>query len=86
VTKCTEVIGHLSEFLDEELQAAECEQIARHLAECSDCEDTKRRLIESIEACHRFRLTEQPRELPAEVRDALKAAYAKVLSAMQRRL
>jgi anti-sigma factor RsiW len=84
MTNCSQVLEHLSEYLDEELPPGACEAIAKHLATCSDCEDTKRRLLESIEVCRQFRIAESPSDLPDEVRSELRAAYLKVRAAMEK--
>jgi anti-sigma factor RsiW len=84
VTNCREVLEKLSEYLDEELPPGACDQIARHLSECSDCEESKQRLLRSIEECRRFASGEQPRELPASVREELREAYLRVRAGMQR--
>jgi hypothetical protein len=84
MTDCREVLERLSEYLDEELAPGVCDEIAAHLAICSDCEESKRRLIESIEACRQFRIAESPGELPSQVRDELRAAYLRVRSSMQK--
>lgn len=84
MTSCKDVLQHLSEYLDEDLPPGTCDEIARHLSECSDCEENKQALLRSIEECRRFRAGEQPRELPADVREELRAAYLRVRSSMNR--
>ncbi len=82
MTNCGQVLERLSEYLDEELPPGSCEDIARHLSECSDCNEAKQEMLRSIELCRHFHSDETPGELPAEVREQLRAAYRKVRSAM----
>jgi anti-sigma factor RsiW len=81
MTDCSTVLQHLSEYLDEELPPGTCEEIASHLSTCTDCDVAKQQLLRSIEVCRQFRSADGPAELPAEVREALKAAYLRVRNA-----
>jgi anti-sigma factor RsiW len=84
MTDCREVLERLSEYLDNELEPGAAIQIAEHLASCSDCEDSKQRLLRSIEACRRFMSAERPRELPPVLKDELRASYLRVRAGMRR--
>jgi anti-sigma factor (TIGR02949 family) len=83
MTDCRQVLEHLSEYLDEEMEPGAVEQIAAHLASCSNCQESKQRLLRSIEACRRFRSAEQPRELPKAIREELLASYLKLRAGMR---
>jgi predicted anti-sigma-YlaC factor YlaD len=78
MTDCREVLEHLSEYLDEELEPSVVNRIAEHLASCSNCDEAKQRLLRSIEACRTFKSAEQPRDLPQSIRDELRASYLRV--------
>lgn len=58
---CQELIAQLSNFLDGELDAALCEKIEQHLAECSDCH-TVAETVQTMLALYRG----APRELPRD--------------------
>jgi anti-sigma factor RsiW len=83
MTGCRQVLEHLSEYLDNELEPGAVNRIAEHLASCTHCEDLKQRLLRSIEACRQFKSAEQPRELPQSVREELRTSYLRIRAGMR---
>jgi anti-sigma factor (TIGR02949 family) len=64
---CRELLGHLSDYIDGELESAICAQLEAHLAECPDCRvmvDTVRKTI----ILYRSQVAD---ELPSDVRERL---------------
>jgi anti-sigma factor RsiW len=79
---CLEVFERLSEYLDGELSPADCAQIEEHIQDCEPCVAFLESLKTSIRAVREFHPHEPVRELPAEVREKLQAAWK---AALQRR-
>jgi anti-sigma factor RsiW len=66
-SKCREMLGQFSDYIDGDLEASLCAELEAHLAGCPDCQvmiDTMRRTITLYHA--------QPKaELPADVEKRL---------------
>jgi anti-sigma factor (TIGR02949 family) len=64
---CRELLDHISTYIDGELEAAICDELETHLAECPDCRimvDTVRRTITLYRA-------QAATDLPSGVQDRL---------------
>lgn len=48
---CRELLTHISDYLDGELEAVECAAIERHCAECPHCRDVVAGLRRTIALC-----------------------------------
>ena len=51
---CGQVLAHLWQYIDDEIEASVCVQIEAHLAECEDCRralETDRRLKQVVRRC-----------------------------------
>ena len=71
---CKQLFAVLSQYLDAELPAADCEAIRAHIANCPPCV----KFIESLEKTIRLCRESKPAELPAldeEMRKELLATY-----------
>lgn len=65
---CRHLLDSLSEYIDCELGDQLCEELERHLSSCEDCRivvDTLRKTI------YLYRVTSEPKPVPAEVRQRL---------------
>src|SRR5882724_8864377 len=54
MSKCEDILARISLYLDDELEARECENITVHLADCASCRasfDSERRLLENVRGC-----------------------------------
>lgn len=76
---CLEVFERLSEYLDGELSPQDCSVIQDHIQDCAPCVAFVESLKSSIQAAHTLRPHEPVGELPDEVREKLKAAWAAAL-------
>ncbi len=78
---CQDVFARLSELLDRELPAGSCEELERHIENCEPCVQFVETLKKSI-AMHRgYQPDAIPPQLSAEVKQALRQAYERVLEA-----
>jgi predicted anti-sigma-YlaC factor YlaD len=66
-TICHELLGHLSDYIDGELEAAICAQLEEHLAECPDC----RVMVDTVRKTIILYRTQSPTELPLDVKNRL---------------
>jgi anti-sigma factor RsiW len=64
---CRELLGHLSDYIDGELEAAICAQLEAHLAECPDC----RVMVDTLRKTIILYRSQPHAELPLDVRDRL---------------
>ncbi|HEY7726832.1 MAG TPA: sigma-70 family RNA polymerase sigma factor [Candidatus Eisenbacteria bacterium] len=73
---CPDVARLLSGYLEGDLDASRCADLAAHVARCPSCGRECRALRRSLGACRRY----GRRGLPARVRDRLRRSIAAVLS------
>jgi RNA polymerase sigma-70 factor (ECF subfamily) len=57
---CKQIFAMLSEYLDGELPAKNCRQLARHLKRCPPCMAYLETLKTTVEACRRYRAPRAP--------------------------
>lgn len=81
---CKEVFALLSDYLDQDLPAATCEEIRAHLADCPPCIEFLESLKQTVGLCRGYETGERPVPLPEEKRKELAAAYARMLQARKR--
>lgn len=70
---CQELLGHLSDYIDGELEAALCAEIEAHLSGCHDCQvlvDTTKKTV----ALYRRRESEIETELSPDISTRLWSA------------
>lgn len=78
---CQELFALLSEYLDQELPPATCEEIRTHIAGCPPCIEFVNSLKRSVELLHGYESAEKPGALPETCREDLRAAYHRMLAA-----
>jgi|YNPBryBLVA2012_1023415.scaffolds.fasta_scaffold01212_5 anti-sigma factor RsiW len=81
VGDCRRIFALLSEYLDAELPAETCEQIAAHLKDCPPCVEFLESLKKTIELCRELEGEERPGPLGEAARRELQALYRKALAA-----
>jgi anti-sigma factor RsiW len=64
---CHDLLGHLSAYVDGELEAAICAQLEAHLAECPDC----RVMVDTVRKTIILYRSQTTAELPLDVQDRL---------------
>jgi anti-sigma factor RsiW len=64
---CRDLLGHLSDYVDGELEAAICAQLEAHLAECPDC----RVMVDTLRKTIILYRSQAHAELPLDVKDRL---------------
>lgn len=79
--ECRRIFALLSEFLDGELPADTCEQVAAHIKDCPPCIAFMESLRKTVELCRAIQAGEQPRPLDPAAREELRALYQKMLAA-----
>lgn len=77
---CEHIFALLSEYLDQELPPASCEELEQHLRQCPPCIQFVRSLRRSVDLCRQ--LGQNPDvPLPGpEVMAGLRTAYEKMLA------
>ncbi len=60
---CSELLVHLSDYVDGELEAALCSEIEAHLARCPDC----RIMVDTVRKVIGLYRTAAAKELPSDV-------------------
>ena len=68
MSNCKEILDRMALYLDDELEAQECENITVHLAGCASCRgsfDSEQRLLENVRGCGPLHVA--PPELRARV-------------------
>lgn len=78
--ECRDIFARLSEYLDGELSPEECAHFEQHIAGCAPCVEFVESLKRSIDAAHRFHSPCAPGQVPADVEERLKKAWAAALA------
>jgi len=78
---CQKVFARLSEYLDQELPAATCEELERHIENCAPCVEFVDSLKKSVGLHRAYRSAAGPRALRPAVKQSLREAYQRVLDA-----
>jgi anti-sigma factor RsiW len=79
---CLEVFARLSEYIDGELDPADCSHIEAHIADCPPCIDFLRSLKQCVQASRAIEESEECPPVPPEFEARLKQAWR---DALQRR-
>ena len=64
---CQEILDHVSDYLDGELEAALCAELEAHLAGCHNC----RVLVDTVRKTITLYHAQSPAELPSDVEGRL---------------
>lgn len=83
IAECRRLFALLSEYLDAELPAETCDQIAAHLENCPPCVAFMESLRKTVELCRSFRPAEVPGPLSEDARRKLRQLYEKALAAQK---
>lgn len=75
--ECKEIISHLSEFIDGELEECECTEIREHLDKCPVCHSIYDSLLHNIQLCKKMLKIEIPEEIRFRLRERLHKEYGK---------
>jgi len=68
---CREMFAHLSEYLDRELDAADCRRIEHHLEHCKSCQACFETLSRTVALCREMPARDIPRDMATRLRDAI---------------
>lgn len=77
---CLEVFARLSEYIDGELDSADCAHIEEHIADCPPCIDFLRSLKQCVQASHAIEGKADCLPVPPELEARLKAAWQNALA------
>ena len=80
--ECEQVFAMLSEYLDEQLPAANCAEFEKHLADCPQCVAFVQSLRQCIRLC---RTLDAPRDLPPMKPEQIARLRQAYREALQRR-
>lgn len=69
--KCRELFEKLSEYLDNELDAANCDAIDRHLEQCPPCQACLATLKQTVALCRELKSTAIPEEASKRLRSII---------------
>ena len=78
--ECQHIFELLSEYLDQELPPAACEEIEAHIAGCKPCVAFVDSLKKTIRLCRGYQVNGQPSPLCQEAKEDLAAAYRSMLA------
>jgi RNA polymerase sigma-70 factor (ECF subfamily) len=73
---CKELFAALSDYIDQELDPSLCEDLQRHLGDCSPCQVYLASLEETVRRCKRHCTQEVKAKVRAQVRELLRTSRA----------
>ena len=76
---CEAIFARLSEYLDQELPAATCEELERHIQGCAPCVEFVDSLKKSVGLHRAYQPAEDPPALAPAVKKSLREAYQRML-------
>lgn len=75
--KCRELFAKLSEYMDNELDQADCDTIEAHLQQCPPCQACLATLKQTVALCRKMKSS----DMPKEASDRLRAMIEKIMAA-----
>jgi len=78
---CEAIFARLSEYLDEELPTATCEELESHIQNCAPCVEFVESLKKSVGLHRAYRPTDDLPAISPEVKQSLHEAYQRMLEA-----
>ena len=78
---CETIFARLSEYLDQELPAATCEELERHIRNCEPCVAFVNSLKKSVGLHRACMPAADPPALPDQLKQSLREAYQRMLDA-----
>lgn len=77
---CKKMFALLSEYLDLELPAETCKEMAAHISGCGPCAAFTESLRKTIDLCRAYQPQELPGPIARDARQKLLEAYQKMLA------
>lgn len=77
---CLEVFAKLSEYVDGELDAVDCQEVEAHIADCPPCVEFLQSLKRCVAAERQFQGREECGPVPPELEKRLKTAWQAALA------
>lgn len=81
---CNTIFSMLSEYLDQTLPPATCEELESHIRDCAPCVEFVDSLKKSVRLCREYSADVEAPAVPPAVKRSLKQAYERMLSARKR--
>ena len=78
---CEAIFARLSEYLDQELPTATCEELERHIQNCEPCVEFVSSLKKSVGLHKAYQPVADPPAISPEVKKSLREAYQRMLDA-----
>ena len=76
---CQALFARLSEYLDQELPTATCEELERHVENCAPCVEFLNSLKRSVSLHRAYQPAADPLALSPDVKQSLREAYQRKL-------
>ena len=76
---CEAIFARLSEYLDQELPAATCEELERHIQDCAPCVEFVDSLKKSVGLHRAYQPADDLPALSPAVKKSLREAYQRML-------
>jgi anti-sigma factor RsiW len=80
--KCKEIFESLSDYLDDDLDAEECDQIETHVEKCTPCQAFLNTLQRTVDFCRDATVVSLNDARQADLRESLKLRYLDAVSSL----
>jgi hypothetical protein len=80
---CNTIFSMLSEYLDQTLPPATCEELESHIRDCAPCVEFVESLKKSVRLCREYKADIEAPALSPAVKRSLKEAYERMLSSRE---
>jgi RNA polymerase sigma-70 factor (ECF subfamily) len=74
--KCRELFAKLSEYMDNELDQANCDAIEAHLQQCPPCQACLATLKQTVALCREMKSSDMPKEASDRLRTMIEKMMA----------
>ena len=74
--KCRELFAKLSEYIDDELDPANCDNIEAHLQQCEPCQACLATLKQTVALCRELKSSPMPEEASKRLRTMIQQMMA----------
>ena len=74
--KCRELFAKLSEYMDNELDQANCDAIEAHLQQCPPCQACLATLKQTVALCREMKSSDMPKEAYDRLRTTIEKMMA----------
>ncbi|MEP6538959.1 MAG: zf-HC2 domain-containing protein [Bryobacteraceae bacterium] len=83
---CNTIFSMLSEYVDQSLPPATCEEFERHIKDCATCVAFVESLRKSVRLCRDYRSEAEVPDISPAVKQSLKEAYERMVASREKAL